>query len=295
MPYLKIETHPSIPRRINYKGKYCGTDTPGKNSISIRDFHNYPIQNFSYTFNNWGFRDEDFGQHLGNKVNICLGDSVTTNFGGPAEHSWPSQLKKYFNIPTLNFGMEAAGNDAIFKVYESVVKLFDVQNTFVMYSFLHRRLINGKFDLSGITDDEENFTYFAKQRIPNSIECACPSWVYTDEEKEFLQEQKIFFLDVPFSLNFSDFTDIDRKYVVEELYNALRGTDWPSYMEFINGAEPHEDMFTKKFGNFISKLQFGKNISKNIYTNRDGIHLNQEANKIYADYFYNQWKQKNES
>ena len=56
--------------------------------------------------------------------------------------------------------------------------------------------------------------------------------------------------------------------------------------EFINGADPHPDMFTKEFGQFI--FNGG-------YTNRAGHHMNQEANKIYADYFYNQWKIKNES
>ena len=52
-------------------------------------------------------------------------------------------------------------------------------------------------------------------------------------------------------------------------------------------AEPHPDMP----GNFLLEYE----LYKDLYCNRDGYHQNQAANKIYADYFYNQWKLKNES
>jgi len=46
-------------------------------------------------------------------------------------------------------------------------------------------------------------------------------------------------------------------------------------------------MLTREFGAFL--------IDQALFVNRDGYHMNKEANKIYADYFYNQWKQHNES
>lgn len=46
------------------------------------------------------------------------------------------------------------------------------------------------------------------------------------------------------------------------------------------------DLLTKEFGQFINCF---------VYKNRDGHHMNQETNKLYADYLYNQWKQQNES
>jgi len=78
------------------------------------------------------------------------------------------------------------------------------------------------------------------------------------------------------------------KYTVESSYNNLRfNSDWPTYAEFINGTEPHPDMPD----NFLLEYE----LYKDLYCNRDGYHQNQAANKIYADYFYNQWKLKNES
>ena len=224
-------------KRINYQGQYCGMDTPGESKGSSRDFWEYPIQDFDYQFNSWGFRGEDFEQYIGEKVNICLGDSMAVNIGGPVEHSWPSQLAEHFDIPTLNFGMEAAGNDAIFKVYQSAIRFFDVQNTFVMYSFLHRRLINGKFEHSAyILDHKEDFAYFLEHRIPNAVECALPKINWLDSERVFLQNLKNIFLQ-----------------------------NLKIYLSDSSG------------------------------TNRDGQHMNYDANKIYADYLYQQWRQENES
>jgi hypothetical protein len=283
MPDLKIETHPSIPHRINYYGQYCGRDKPNLSGLGKSWWYNYPIQNFDYQFNSWGFRDEDFEQYIGKKVNICLGDSITLNLGGPVEHSWCSQLAKHFDIPTLNFGMEASGNDAISIVYNKLKNIFDIQNVFVMYSFLHRRLIDGKFEINPQCNDQENFEYFLKHRISNAFECALPIWCWSKEEKKFLSELEIYFLDI---LYFFNYQSVDRKFIDKDAYNNLKGPNWPTLEEFIQGAEAHPDMLTKEFGEFISIR---------ICYNRDGRHLNQETNKVYADYFYNQWKQRNES
>ena len=167
-------------RSSNYTNKYSGFDTPG---FSSPDFNEYPIQDFDYQFNSWGFRGPEYDQYVGKAVNICLGDSFTVNVGGPVEHSWCSELAKHFDIPTLNLGMDGAGNDAIKLVYTRACKLFDVQDTFVMYSFLHRRLINGEFS-QDVNKDNKNFEYFLKQRISNVIECALPLWCWSAEEKQ---------------------------------------------------------------------------------------------------------------
>lgn len=290
-------------RKSNYHNKFSGLDTPGRSISSSRDFKEYPIQDFDYQFNSWGFRGPEYEQYIGKPVNICLGDSFTVNVGGPVEHSWCSQLAKHFTIPTLNLGMDGAGNDAIKLVYTRACKLFNVQNTFVVYSYLHRRLIDKEFT-QGVLSNNENFEYFLEHRILNAIECALPSWCWTQEEKQFLRQyntiisfnkllqfiklrkQKIYFLDMPYVSLFKDYQTMDRKFIVKDVYERLLGPDWPTVDQFVKGADPHADMFTKNFGRFVSTK---------IYINRDGHHLNFEANEIYANYLYQQWKQNNES
>ena len=273
-------------RSSNYHKKFSEMDTPGNNilAMSVEDFHDYPIQDFDYQFNSWGFRGPEYKQYISNPVNICLGDSFTVNIGGPIEHSWCSKLAEHFDIPTINLGMDGAGNDAIKLVYNRARKLFNVQNIFVIYSYLHRRIVDNKFiHFETNTNNTENFNYFLEQRIPDAIECALPGWTWSTDEKKFLSDKGIYFLDVPY---FSDHQTIDRRLIVKESYNILRGPDWPTLKEFVNGADPHPDMFTKQFGHFISY---------HTHTNRDGLHMNYDANKNYANYLYTQWRQKNES
>jgi len=268
----------------NYYNTTSGIDHPDVSLRISEEWHAYPIQDFDYRFNSWGFRGPEYTQYIDKPVNICLGDSFTVNVGGPIEHSWCSQLAEHFDIPTLNLGMDGAGNDAIRLVYDRACDLFDVQNTFVMYSYLHRRLVDTKFEQE-VYNDSENFEYFLNQRIPNVFECALPRWNYTCDENQFLSRLEIYFFTAP-PLYFSDNQEIDRKFVNKDAYNDLRGTDWPTVEQFVQGAEPHPDMFTKEFGSFLLNYKC---------KNRDGHHMNQETNKIYADYFYNQWKQRNES
>tara|TARA_B100001093_G_C26715162_1_gene965305 strand:+ start:282 stop:1121 length:840 start_codon:yes stop_codon:yes gene_type:complete len=266
----------------NYKNKFCHIDHPNKSLRSTKDFLDYPIQDFDYQFNSWGFRGPEYEQYIGQSVNICLGSSFTVNLGGPIDHSWCSQLAKNLKIPTINLGMNGASNDAMKLVYSRACELFDVQDTFVMYADFYRCLNNNVFTLN-VVPDEELFEYFLKQRIPNSYECGLPSINYNQKEIDILNEHNIYFLGDPY---FSEYQTLYKSFIVKELYNSLRGKNWPNLKDFINGAEPHQDMFTDQFGGFICH---------SIYNNRDGHHMNYNANKKYADYLYQQWKQNNES
>ena len=277
-----------LKRSRNYTNRFSGMDHPSKSANNTsKKFWEYPVRDFDYQFNSWGFRGPEYEQYIGQPVNICLGDSFTVNLGGPIEHSWCSQLAKHFDIPTVNLGMDGAGNDAIKLVYNHACKVFDVQDTFVLYSYFHRRLIDKEFE-QHVNDLDTDIKYWKENRISTAFEVALPFWCWSDQEKEFLREQGLFFLDLDNVVNFNDYLLANRKIsVVESSYNNLKGPDWPTYTEFINGADPHQNMFTEQFGQFIDSMS--------LYVNRDGHHLNNNANKIYADYLYQQWKQKNES
>jgi len=274
----------------NYHSKILAADHPENSLRTTDEWYNYPIQDFDYQFNSWGFRGPEYNEHVGQPVNICLGDSFTVNLGGPVEHSWCSQLAEHFDIPTLNLGMDGAGNDAIQLVYKRACELFDVQNTFVMYSFLHRRLVDGEFKHHTYTSYEEDLEYFSEHRITDVIEAALPNRFYGTNEKNLLNSLEIYMFDTPvqYYIDCKNTVDQNRQlYTHKEAYNSLRGKDWPTFAQFVKGANHHPDMLTKEFGNFFYNHLFA--------SNRDGIHLNKETNKLYADYFYRQWKQKNES
>jgi len=263
-------------RSANYTSNTSGVDHPDSSNRTTKKWHAYPIQDFDYKFNSWGFRGPEYAQFVGKSVNLCLGDSFTVNVGGPIEHSWCSQLALHFDIPTLNLGMDGAGNDAIRLVYERACKIFDVQNTFVMYSYLHRRLKNNDFIQLGYLDDKENINYFEKNMIQDAIYTFLPSWCWDEEELDYLQNRHINNLyNLPHSKSLS-YTQMSKK-----MYNLLKGIDWVPYDEFTKGIT-NETMQDDEI--FISNI--GKRWDN---VNRDGLHLNQSANKIVADFLWSQY------
>jgi len=225
----------------NYKGQFRDLDIPDHpyhiKCAPTGWWKNYPGQDFDYQCNSWGFRGPEYDQFVGTPVNICLGDSFTFNTGGPIEHSWPSQLQEFFNLPTINLGMNGAGNDAIKIVYDRAIKLFDVQHTFVMYCDFCRRLIDNEFThcmglkmagrhgKNSAGTDEENFYYFEDQYIDDAYGAFIPKWCYSHTEEELQHIQ--------FYQNF-DYPDGDR-------------LEW---------------------------------------SNRDYWHMNQDLNKLIAEYYY---------
>lgn len=272
---MLIEDLDYFKRTKNYTGKYSGMDHPD-HCIDKEWFENYPVQDFDYQFNSWGFRGPEYDQYIGKTVNICLGDSFTINLGGPIEHSWPSLLQEKFDIPCLNLGMNGAGNDAIRLVCERASKMFDVQNTFVLYSYLNRRLVNGVFT-SEPCDHLDNVEYFKQQVISDCIYQFLPAWNYTLEEQEYLYDMAKPYIHETFWRE-----GIQRSLVSEDAYNNLKGADWPAYKKFIDGAHPHMDITSEEF-RLPLKYRFS--------TNRDGHHMNLDSNQKLVESLIEQWKQ----
>lgn len=273
----------------NRQSKTSAVDTPQHCPFGEEYWYNYPVQDFDYRYNSWAFRsDEEYEQYCGKPVNICVGDSSTNNIGGPIQSAWPNQLAQQFSIPTLNLGVGFFGNDAIKQVYEQACTVFDVQNTFVMYSDLNRRTHNGELFMDNHAH-EENTEYFVQQRITNAYECALPYWNYSQQEQKLLDSLGIYYFKQPIDYASNrHWVDLVRETAIDETrYDLQRGGDWPTYEEFIAGAEPHLDMLTDQFGEFLDHWQLYK-----MHANRDGHHMNSACHKIYADYL---WKLYNES
>lgn len=167
-----------------------GIDDPDilsqKNMMTKHEWENYPIRDYSYKYNSWGFRDDDFEQHLEKPVIIVLGDSFTVNIGGPREHSWSYQLGHCSKIPVLNFAVDGIGNDGIKIIHDQVIQLFDVKHVFVVYSFFHRRVIGGELVQHVDSSHEEDIENFEGIFLSNSIYSFLPQWCWHNQEKRYI-------------------------------------------------------------------------------------------------------------
>lgn len=261
---------------VNYSDDRLGLDNPEACVKGTKWWYDYPIQDFDYQFNSWGFRGPEYEQHIGKPVNICLGDSILLNIGGPIEHSWPSLLAERFDIPTLNFGMQAVGNDAIRLMYDRACDLFQVQNTFVMYSYFHRRVDKNKKFVQDYFELYKNIDYFNKHFIDGAYYTFLPVWNWTNDELDYIQNNhKNNFCNL-FDLNLK----ISYKKIDKDFYNSIKGDDWLIWETYIKDCQPNEIMQSDDLYNQILSYP---------YINRDGHHLNKTANKFIADFLWNQY------
>ena len=141
-------------------------------------------------FNSWGFRDQEFDAFIDKRVNICLGDSFVVNQGDVVENAWPQQLNQRTQLPTLNLGLDGAGNDTIKLIYNRACKIFDVANVFVMYSFFHRRLVDNVLTQCDVEEFDfySNIAHFEKNFVPFAHYTFNPEWCWNDEEADYIRQ-----------------------------------------------------------------------------------------------------------
>ena len=60
---MLIEDLEYFKRSKNYTGKYNGIDHPNR-CMDTDWFKNYPVQDFGYSYNSWGFRGPDYNLSL---------------------------------------------------------------------------------------------------------------------------------------------------------------------------------------------------------------------------------------
>ena len=113
-------------------------DSPAQCHKGAKWWANHIWQDFDYTYNEDGFRQT--GPYPDADI-IAVGDSFTEHHGGPEWEAWPQHIGK----PVINLGMDGAGNDTIADIVEWGVDKFKPKTVLVMFSYLHRYNLEGKF------------------------------------------------------------------------------------------------------------------------------------------------------
>ena len=139
-------------KNINYRGKYFGIDSPEHNKDN-EHFANYPID-IDYAFNSKGFRGEEWPDEIKDCV-FCFGDSFTLGVGQPIQQTWPNLVSKLTGKNCLNLGIDGASNDRMSSQVQILRQHIPDPNIIIMWSFLHRRLINDQ-DVRYAYDDKSN-------------------------------------------------------------------------------------------------------------------------------------------
>lgn len=278
-------------------------DSPQRCMFGPDYWHQYPTQDYDYQYNSWGFRGPDYEQYQGQPVNICIGDSVTVNLGGPVEHSWCSQLAKYFDIPTLNFGIDDLGCFDVPHVVEKVRSTFQVQHLFVLYNLqtsdtepIHETVITHNHN-HNIDHKLSAFARYAM--VPGVLYQFDPPWTFGTEDRRALYSR------FPQAHAYLDGAVIDPRAVrLQDLivnaalaskYQELAGPDWPTYPEFCQRFVSGENMVyafhlhqDQRLVRDYLRIDVQPVVKRLILANRDGWHLSEYANGLLAEHFRQQ-------
>ena len=156
---------------INYKDFTLGMDQPPKDGNPV----DYLKQRVYYNYNSKGFRDDEWPNDLSDAV-WCIGDSFTSGVAQPQNETWPAKLKLEHGVKIINLGEDGCSNDTICLRALEVFEKYKPKNIVIMWSYLHRRRINGKNvhhskESFGLEKDIENFhkNYNAANNLPTNI------------------------------------------------------------------------------------------------------------------------------
>ena len=279
------------------------TDGPDRCVLGEHYWHNYPYRDYTYVYNQWGFRShdgQDYHQHLGKEVNICIGDSCTLNLGGPIEHSYPYLLSKYFDIPTLNYGIDDLCFYDFNELLTKVKQDYKVRRIFVLYNMSDN-------DRVRVEQWEPLFNNVNVHTRLQMLKSYCwvdgaywqfdPPWVMSPLELVHLYEQfpeaHDYLKTVPMSYKQIDYNLLVNIANLKQEYYKIAGKGWIPYEQFCQYLLLGEDV-SKYYDAKIDKElikgylfhQINPAIKQMILTNRDIWHMSKLVNQHLADYFY---------
>jgi len=275
-------------------------DAPEHCMLGADYWNEYSVKDYNYEYNSWGFRGQDYEQHIGKLVNICIGDSNGVNIGGPMEHSWAFQLSQKFDIPTLNYAIDGLCFYDFGMLLDKAKTFFKINKVFVQYNFFDNQERQGTHSVIPIYNNSNINSKIDVLKKYCWIQGAYwqfdPPWTFIDDELALLYEH---FPDAHNYLNnFKlDWKQIDYRAalssnVLATEYQKIAGTDWISYAKFIELLVVDPEFLMNQFSNSddvrLIKEYLNIHVSKLLLTNRDGWHMSQQLNQSLADYFYQQ-------
>ena len=134
-----------VATKVNFSGEYSSTDDPKHtkdfHAKHLEHFNNYPKKVY-YKYNSKGFRDNEWPEDVSDVI-WCVGDSFTLGCGQPQNESWPALLEKITNKRCINLGQDGASNDTIALRVQEIQKVYNPKLIVIMWSYLHRRRVNG--------------------------------------------------------------------------------------------------------------------------------------------------------
>jgi hypothetical protein len=105
--------------KANHTFEWLPMDTEKRYSENVANRYDELVKfgwldkKFSYKFNNYGFRSDEFSNE---PSMVSLGCSYTCGIGLPLENCWASIVSNSLNLKNFNLGIGASSNDTAFRM-----------------------------------------------------------------------------------------------------------------------------------------------------------------------------------
>jgi hypothetical protein len=125
-----------VPRLVNVVVNTLGIDSP-EECLYFDKWKQYPHQ-IEYRFNERGYRDQPWPEHLQNTV-WCIGDSFTMGVGSPKDHTWPVILSDKIKYQTIAVALNGGSNAWIARKIKELTAELRPKAIVAQWSYTHRR------------------------------------------------------------------------------------------------------------------------------------------------------------
>jgi len=267
-------------------------------------WHNYPVKNYVYKFNKYGFRGEDYELYQDQAINIAIGDCNTLGIGVPIEHTWPYQLSELLNEPVLNYAVNGLSYFDYAEVVEKTRReMHQVRRVFVMYG-----LANVEGPASRVVYEWSQLPI--TQRI-EQLKKHCwlhgayyvfnPAWQWPTEELSELYrhfpDAHAYMQDAIFERREVDIDLLLRIVDLRQKYKELSGRFWPDYEQVImtwysgrNIMHLFDQPIDQKLISVWLRDYLQVWATRLMFRGRDGWHPGQYLNSKIANYFFQKSK-----
>jgi hypothetical protein len=155
-----------------------------KNCYSELERYGWIDNHFTYKFNSYGFRCEEFNDE---PTMMTLGCSVTLGIGLPFDKIWPELLAKNLGLRCANLGIGGAGADTAFRMCLGYIDI--VKPKIIVLFEPHR----GRMELFNETNPPTliGTWHTNNSETSDSIENFAENWLSSDYNDYFNQEKNI--------------------------------------------------------------------------------------------------------
>jgi len=108
--------------------------TDSEENFQLNPKPQYTATSITYSYNSYGFREDEFDLTNNRSKILCLGCSHTEGVGLKLEDVWVSKVKQNFsNFDVYNLGVGGSSSDTVVRILINSIEIFKPEHVFILW------------------------------------------------------------------------------------------------------------------------------------------------------------------